>query len=71
MAQRLTHDKKSGKGSVIMKCTCKHVGQDQLHGKGNRVFNLMADGKARCTVCGKMKEVPGTLITTTIARLGK
>lgn len=41
----------------IMQCTCKREGQDQIHGKGNRVFNRTMKGKLptkpvwRCTVC--------------------
>lgn len=38
----------------ILKCSCEHTYQDQIYGKGNRVFNAMgSDGKFRCTVCGK------------------
>lgn len=36
----------------IKKCTCKHEGQDELHGKGNRVFNQDAKKNYTCTVCG-------------------
>lgn len=39
-----------------IKCTCKHEGQDALHGKQVRVANLTASKanvRARCTVCGK------------------
>lgn len=42
---------------MIMKCRCEHKGQDKLHGKGNRVFNLTSKKKGvdkkffRCTVC--------------------
>ncbi len=46
--------------SIIKKCTCDHVSQDELHGKGNRVFNLSQDKqKATCTVCGKVITVKG------------
>lgn len=46
---------------MIQKCTCKHDGQDKLHGNGNRVFNLTGKGPVgvkvyRCTVCGKEKQ---------------
>jgi len=38
--------------SVIKSCNCKDEQQDQIHGKGNRVHNLSADGKrAYCTTC--------------------
>lgn len=37
--------------TVILKCTCKHDYQDRRYGKQKRVFNVMRDGKARCTVC--------------------
>jgi len=45
---------------MIMKCTCKHTFQDELYGKGNRVFNRTRkkDGERfiyRCTVCLKEK----------------
>ena len=49
---------------AIVKCDCKNEYQDLMYGKGNRVFNVMNDGKpivpntgpsARCTVCGKEK----------------
>ena len=40
----------------ILKCTCKHEGQDELHGKGMRVFNSTSkDDTYRCTVCEKEK----------------
>jgi hypothetical protein len=46
---------------MIMYCDCKHEGQDELQGKGKRVFNKT--GKKfgeksfiyRCTVCGHEK----------------
>jgi hypothetical protein len=41
---------------MIMKCKCKHAGQDLLHGFENRVFNKTEKAKQgppvfRCTVC--------------------
>lgn len=40
----------------IMKHNCANKGQDKLHGKGNRVFNVFKNKSqqvsARCTVCG-------------------
>ena len=39
---------------MIRKCSCKHEEQDELHGKGNRVFNPTTKDKGyRCTVCEK------------------
>ena len=47
---------------VILKCDCKNKYQDAVYGEGNRVFNVMNNGKpvgtntgpsARCTVCQK------------------
>lgn len=44
--------------SLVIRCSCEHDGQDQLHGKYNRVHNLTVKGKSsgmftwRCTVCG-------------------
>ena len=35
---------------MILKCTCKHKEQDELHGKGKRVFNKTTNGY-KCTVC--------------------
>lgn len=38
---------------MIIKCTCEHKGQDELHGKKNRVHNPCSKGYQRCTVCLK------------------
>ncbi len=40
----------------LMKCSCTHKAQDELHGKNMRVFNRTQKGTAgvpeyRCTVC--------------------
>jgi hypothetical protein len=40
----------------VMKCTCQHEDQDEIHGKGRRVFNSLPKEKDRpqeyrCTVC--------------------
>lgn len=42
----------------IMKCDCEHEFQDQIYGKGMRVWNPLGKGKDQgtnyiCTVCGK------------------
>lgn len=41
---------------MIGKCICVHKGQDDLHGPGLRVLNVVPrkDGadERRCTVCG-------------------
>lgn len=42
---------------AIKKCSCPHTSQDELNGKGMRVFNLNAKGNWRCSVC--TKEVSG------------
>lgn len=48
-------------GAKVLTCTCKHEGQDKIHGKGNRVFNpkqLKANAQSvdvTCTVCGSVK----------------
>jgi len=40
----------------ILKCTCKHEGQDKLHGPGKRVHNQTKDHDVfRCTVCSKLR----------------
>lgn len=36
----------------LMRCTCKHVYQDELYGVGNRMANEMRSGQHVCTVCG-------------------
>jgi len=41
---------------MIAKCDCKHEGQDELHGKGNRVHNPKAKDEIRCTVCKSEKK---------------
>lgn len=41
---------------MIKTCTCKHEGQDKLHGNGRRVWNeckINNNVGYRCTVCGK------------------
>jgi hypothetical protein len=45
----------------ILKCSCQHKGQDDLHGVGMRIFNQLASTAKmkesfRCTVCGIVKE---------------
>jgi len=48
---------------MIHHCDCRHLPQDELYGKGNRVHNRCkskATGKfsaIRCTVCLNEKEV--------------
>lgn len=44
----------------ILACTCDHVQQDEIHGKGKRVHNFALKynngaGGYRCTVCKNMK----------------
>lgn len=41
----------------IMKCKCQSIYQDEIYGKGNRLWNPAGKGsdqgsKYRCTVCG-------------------
>lgn len=53
----------SENGTEILKCTCRHAGQDELHGAGMRVHNRAGvsgrkkasedDVVYRCTVCSK------------------
>ena len=39
---------------TIKKCDCNSKYQDDLYGKGNRVYNLAEkSAKGTCTVCGK------------------
>jgi hypothetical protein len=41
----------------VFHCTCKSDYQDEVYGKGNRLFNPRGKGDKidgyRCTVCGK------------------
>lgn len=44
--------------TVERKCTCNSEFQDELYGKGIRLFNTCGDNKGkiteyRCTVCGR------------------
>lgn len=42
--------------TVMKQCNCESKFQDELYGKGMRVYNLRegkANGKATCTVCGR------------------
>lgn len=47
---------------MILPCNCIHSKQDELHGKGNRVFNKLkkdpggGSQKYRCTVCKTIKD---------------
>ena len=41
--------------SKILKCNCEHKSQDELYGKGMRVFNKSTKG-LRCTICGNLKK---------------
>ena len=45
-------------GTVIMRCYCTSAFQDKHYGMGMRVHNVMASlgNKARCTVCGDVKQ---------------
>lgn len=46
---------------MIKKCTCQNQGQDDLHGRGQRVFNEVkypnGSAEIRCTVCGKVEKL--------------
>ena len=38
--------------SKIMTCSCQHPGQDEMYGKGMRLWNRLGDSDSyRCTVC--------------------
>lgn len=48
--------KKSGQSVTCakLKCSCEHEIQDEMYGKGIRLFNPCKFGAGwRCTVCGK------------------
>lgn len=37
----------------IMLCQCSHSSQDEMYGKGMRLWNQLGDSDSyRCTVCG-------------------
>lgn len=39
--------------SKIMACSCQHPSQDELYGKGMRLWNRLGESDSyRCTVCG-------------------
>ena len=38
--------------SKIRICTCEHAYQDQVYGKGKRVWTESKGDKITCTVCG-------------------
>jgi len=43
--------------SKVSSCSCVNAQQDQLHGSGQRVFNMKGDAKGwRCTSCGTSKD---------------
>lgn len=48
-------------GTKIIRCSCTHVAQDSMHGKGMRVHNHAAKAGVlkspawRCTVCSNVK----------------
>jgi hypothetical protein len=45
---------------MLMKCSCRHTGQDNLHGEGIRVFNKVSkENSFRCSVC-KTEKGAGT-----------
>ena len=50
----------------VFKCTCKSEFQDEMYGKGNRLFNPRGKGEKldgyRCTVCGN--EISSSGIST-------
>jgi hypothetical protein len=47
--------------TLIGRCSCPHQFQDEQHGRGLRVFNVMkvdTPQLMRCTVCGNTKPIP-------------
>lgn len=42
---------------MIVRCSCRHVYQDQKYGPGFRVHNTTKTGNVRCTVCATEKSV--------------
>lgn len=48
---------KKNHGSEILKCSCKHPGQDSLHGPSMRVCNNTLKGY-QCSVCLAYRDKP-------------
>jgi len=51
--------KSSKQGTTVMRCHCDSVFQDRHYGPSMRLHNVMgttSKGKARCTVCGDVKQ---------------
>ncbi len=58
--------------SFIAKCTCIHEGQDKIHGRGNRVFNLGKSAeKGKCTVCGSSVGKPKSVELVDVSAIKK
>jgi len=45
--------------TIAMRCNCAHDFQDKELGRGMRLHNIMPSGKARCTVCATVRDIPG------------
>lgn len=57
MPEKATETTVDLKSCKLITCVCKHEGQDEMYGKGKRVFNPAPSKKAfRCTVCGSIRE---------------
>jgi hypothetical protein len=45
--------------TIVQSCTCVHKQQDEIHGKGRRVFNYAKKNESwRCTVCKREVREP-------------
>ena len=51
--------------ALVRKCSCEHDAQDQMHGKGRRVWNETYNGY-RCTACGKSEITAKAVKTSTV-----
>ena len=52
--------------TIIRNCSCSHAFQDEMYGKGKRVFNIggKSNESAVCTVCEKRIAMSKTIAMT-------
>jgi len=55
---------------MILHCpNCKqHEFQDERYGRNKRVHNPTKNGDWRCTICGTVRTISGTIVTGTKMR---
>jgi hypothetical protein len=55
-------------GVKIIKCSCAHEYQDEMHGAQMRVHNVSPKGIAKCTVCGSEKSSTASVSLSTATK---